>query len=75
MLDNYSLRISKIAATRLKSKAEAKGLTLDNYLKNLMAFAEAIDNLSNDDSILILRTNKNDENIDVIIPLHLLGHR
>lgn len=70
----YNLKISDDMAERLKKKAEAKNLDLSEYLRNLIAFSETIDDFSSEDSILLMRKSKVDQERDVLIPIKHLKH-
>jgi len=70
----YNLKISDDMAERLKKKAAVKDLDLSEYLRNLIAFSETIDDFSNDDTILLMRKSKVDQERDILIPIKHLKH-
>jgi hypothetical protein len=70
----YNLKINPNAAARLREKADAKGIDLADYLRNLIAFGETIDDMTNEDSQIILHKSKIDKDKDITIPVRALKH-
>ena len=70
----YNLKINKVAAARLKKKAEEKGLELADYLRNLIAFGETLDDMTNEDTQIVLHKSKFDRDKEITIPVGALKH-
>jgi hypothetical protein len=70
----YNLKIGDDMAERLKKKAQAKNLDLAEYLRNLIAFSETLDDYSSEDTILLMRKSKVDQEHDLLIPIKHLKH-
>ena len=70
----YNLKINPKAAARLREKAEAKGIDLADYLRNLIAFGETLDDMTNEDTQIILHKSKIAQDKDITIPVRALKH-
>ena len=70
----YNLKLSDQAKLRLTPKAQAKGVDLATYLKDLIAFAESIDDLTTDKSRIVIQNSKYSPATEILVPVGMLKH-
>jgi len=71
---SLTLKISEEASLRLKRKAKEKGLSLDEYLLNLIAFSETLDDMTSTETRIVLHESRIDPTKDITISVrHLKG--